>query len=196
MKRTLPCLIVALLLAGSAHADESGDSPESWRLHGYWRLQAGWSYPDDSDLPSSALGSSSLDDTGTVGSALGLHILPNFRLDLLEFSWRRYDIDVGSFNGHVDAFTFLTNAYYVPLPDSRVSPFVGAGLGLIRTRAEKPLATEHDTDFAWNARAGVEFKIGERVSLLSEYRFLMDHGAIDDELPIHEVLVGVAVKFY
>ena len=51
------------------------------------------------------------------------------------------------------------------------------------------------TDFAWNVRVGADFRVHEHVGLVAEYRFLMDHGAIDDELPVHELLFGLQFKF-
>ncbi len=73
LKRMMQTLIVALLVAGPAGAEESDYLVEAWKPSGYWRVQGGWSYPDDSDLPDSVLGNSSLSDTGTVGFAVGVH---------------------------------------------------------------------------------------------------------------------------
>ena len=198
MTRTMRCVVLALLVAGPAHAEESSYWIEPWEFHGYYRVQGGYSKPDDSNLASTSLGSTSLDETGTIGAAAGIHMFPNFRVDLLEFSWRRFNLETGSRDVDVDAFTLLTNFYYVPFPDWRVSPFVGAGPGLIIARQDKEIFNTNRTelDFAFNARAGVEYRVIDQISLVPEYRFLMDYGAIDGQLPIHEVLVGISVNFY
>jgi opacity protein-like surface antigen len=196
MRKTICCVSLALLLAGAATAEDSGNLIEPWKAHPYWRIQGGWSNPDDSDVPDTILGSTSLDDTGAVGAAVGLHPFRHVRFDIFEFSWREYKIKSGPLDATVDAYTFLANVYYVPFPDLRISPFAGIGAGVIHAKGKVLGVGWDSTDFAWNARVGAEFRMNEHIGFVAEYRFVMDHGAIDDELPVHELLFGAQLRFY
>ena len=194
MKKTICCVSLALLIAGAATAEDSDYFIEPWKSHVYWRIQGGWSIPDDSDLPDTVLGSTSLDDTGAVVAALGFHPFRHVRFDIFEFSWREYEIKSGPLEAKIDAYTFLANVFYVPFPDWRISPFAGIGAGVIYAKGSN--VNFDSTDFAWNARMGAEYRVHEHIGLVAEYRFLMDHGAIDDVLPVHELLFGLQLKFY
>lgn len=191
MKTTILWATLAVLLAGSASAEGADYFEEPWKFHAYWRLQGGFSSADEGN----ALDRGDTSDTGALGGAVGVHVHPNVRIDLLEVFWRRFKVD-GKVDGNVDAFTFFANAYYHPFPDWRISPFVGGGPGLIYARERLDGARDDDFNFAWNVRAGAELRLIDRLDLVTEYRFFMDHGAIDDELPVHELLVGAQFKFY
>ncbi len=192
MRKMICCVSLALFLAGAANAEDSDYSIEPWKSHVYWRIQGGWSKPDDSGLP----GSASLDDSGAVVAALGFHPFRHVRFDIFEISWREYEVKNGVPDTKIDTYTFLANVYYVPFPDWRMSPFAGIGAGVIYAKG-RVLGADFDfTDFAWNARVGAEYRVHDNIGLVAEYRFLMDHGAIDDELPVHELLFGLQLKFY
>ncbi len=131
MRKMICCVSLALFLAGAATAEDSDYFIEPWKSHAYWRIQGGWSFPDDSDLPDTILGSTSLDDTGAVVAALGFHPFRHVRFDIFEISWREYEVKNGVPDTKIDTYTFLANVYYVPFPDWRISPFAGIGAGVL-----------------------------------------------------------------
>ena len=160
------CFVCLALLAGACPAANADDSDvEPRKSDGYWRLQGGWSHDSGSDA-------------GAVSAAAGISFFRHAPIDLLEFSWREHD--------DADVYSLLTNVYYVPFPNWRISPFAGVGVGF------GWLSGSRNHRFIWNSRAGAEFRVLERASFVAEYRFLMDH----DNEHLHEVLLGAKLKFY
>lgn len=127
-----------------------------------------------------------------VGFArVGYKLSPNLRLEL-EGGYRPGDVGaicepnfgcVGK-GGSEHAWSLMSNLLVDLMPNSSFSPFIGGGLGVVRTSLSRsvditPTATngtltvdDADTKFAWQGIAGVSFKASERLNVDVTYRYL------------------------
>lgn len=138
-------------------------------------------------------------DTGfTGGIALGYRLAEQFRLEgevLYESNDRdKYHFNATSNNpvynhsftnnlvGERERFAFLLNAYYDFKNSTAFTPYLTAGLGgyHLRLKLERD-SIENELDFAWQAGAGINYRLNENISFDIKYRYL---GGADAELKL------------
>lgn len=79
----------------------------------------------------------------------------------------------------------MANAYFDFNTGSEWTPYVGAGLGWARVKAENSLHFEDETDsiskssnnFAWNLTAGVSYNVSSNLAIDASYRYA-DYGKV------------------
>ena len=114
-------------------------------------------------------------------------------------------------NAHIQTFTSLANAYYDIGTWRRVTPYIGAGIGLAHVRVSDyqslttpPLSTVDTvgrTNMAWALMAGLNYQAWRNLSVDVGYRFLDQGDAVTGtdasgtlvmkDLQSHEVRIGL-----
>ncbi|MGD9830418.1 MAG: outer membrane protein, partial [Hyphomicrobiaceae bacterium] len=125
-------------------------------------------------------------------------------------------------HANIESYTMMVNAYFDLGTWGRITPYVGAGIGMAYNRVDKVYFTNNpaltgiisgdsDLSFAWSLMAGLSFRLTERAILDVGYRY-MDLGraasgradvtgtfvnprAYFDDLGSHEVKVGLRYHF-
>ena len=138
---------------------------------------------------------------GTVGYRFAQTPSGNFRVEL-EGHYSQSDLDTGrpygafaadAYNGEVQTAGAMVNAYYdLSQLGGRVVPYVGAGLGFenVDLDARGSAASYHGNDpvFAYQAIAGIEYRIDNHVSVTLDGRYF------DMDKPrFHTAPAGIAV---
>ncbi|MEQ1558021.1 MAG: outer membrane beta-barrel protein [Methyloglobulus sp.] len=110
------------------------------------------------------------------------------------------------FKGERERTAFLLNGYYDFKNSTAFTPYITAGMGgyHMRLKGERS-SVENDLDFAWQAGAGVNYKLDDRISFDLKYRYF---GGADAELQSpngfsnrlyevgdHQVMAGIRVGF-
>jgi opacity protein-like surface antigen len=162
-------------------------------------------------------------DAGFAGSvALGYRIADQLRIEVegiyqsnnmnkVNYSFSGIDSgNVPSFSaplkGERERTAFLLNGYYDFKNSTAFTPYITAGMGgyHLRLKGERS-SVENDLDFAWQAGAGVNYKLDDRISFDLKYRYF---GGADAELQSpsgfssrlyevgdHQVMAGIRVGF-
>lgn len=108
--------------------------------------------------------------------------------------------------GERERMAFLLNGYYDFKNSTTFTPYITAGLGGYHLRLKQQYSSvENDLDFAWQAGAGVNYKLDDRISFDLKYRYF---GGTDAELQSpsglssrlyeigdHQVMAGIRVGF-
>jgi len=199
-------LTAGMLLAGPALAEDAGKGP-------YLGLSGGANWMEDYDL---AGGSDAGTDTGWVGlGTFGYRFGGGLRTEL-EAGWRDNDIDSISgemdASGDVTAKTLMINALYDFHNNSRLTPYLGAGVGIAKIEFDGVTAAsmmpvmidDDDRMFAYQGIAGVSYALNDSVMLSTEYHYLdsdepeltaNDGTDLDGEYQSHAVLIGLRWNF-
>ena len=152
--------------------------------------------------------------SGAIGHAWG-----PFRLEG-ELSYRKNDLDkvtttstgVATFDlgGDTSSFGFMANGYYDFDTSGPWAPFLMAGIGGARLNLDITSVAgtaftydESDTVFAYQAGAGLGYKISPTTTTNLQYRFFgtadptFDDGVhkIDAEYQSHNIWAGITVRF-
>ncbi len=113
-------------------------------------------------------------------------------------------------NGDVAAFAWMVNGTADILPQSRVTPYIGIGIGgaLLQFENYAALGTtfvnHSDVEVAYQGIAGVRYQISPSVSMALDYRFFSTTtanvhntkgGAFNVPYRSHNVILGVAYHF-
>lgn len=127
---------------------------------------------EDSEVESELLGK--LGDVGYdtgfgANAALGMRLNSNVAL---EAEFLHQESDVNNVNGtpisgSFEANAVMANAVIDFLPGESISPYVGGGVGMANL-------TDGDYDddvFAYQAFAGLNFKVGEKAAIYTGYRY-------------------------
>lgn len=169
-------------------------------------------------------------DTGFAGSfALGYRLADQFRIEG-EVLYQSNDRDKfqytatsanPAFNfsfsddlvGERERFAFLLNGYFDFKNSTAFTPYLTAGLGGYHLRMKLDnRSIENELDFAWQAGAGVNYRLNDRIGFDLKYRYL---GGADAELQLeppsnllparsrsllyevgdHQILAGLRVSF-
>ncbi len=166
-------------------------------------------------------------EPGFAGSvALGYRIADQLRIEV-EGNYQSNDMNKlnysfsGIESGNVPSFSFplkgerertafLLNGYYDFKNSTAFTPYITAGMGgyHLRLKGERS-SVENDLDFAWQAGAGVNYKLDDRISFDLKYRYF---GGADAELQSlspsgvfttsrlyevgdHQVMAGIRIGF-
>ncbi len=174
----------------------------------------GASFPRDADLSNSA-GSVTVEmDPGYgVGFALGNAYDNNWRTEL-ELGYRSSDVDNvsgTSVSGDVDALSLMVNALHDFPTESAWTPYLGLGVGGVRisgtfnatTSLGSATIKDTDTTLAYQGLAGISYRIDDRLSFYTDYRYFAavdpdfkeDGVSADGEYAEHRIMVGLRWSF-
>ena len=159
----------------------------------YFSGSAGLSLTDDLDRTGLNI---SFDPGYNLGGALGFD-MGEIRAEG-EIRYSAADVDTvngASFPGSADmsAFTFMGNGYYdFDLGNTPLTPYLGAGIGLVHSDFSAGAFSADETDFGYQFMAGLGYDLSSKAVLTAEYRFL---GIADSDAPnTHAFLFGA--RFY
>lgn len=199
-------LTPALTTAGTAAAEEF---PSGW----YIVFGAGASAPTDNDIDGSGIKASAeagwgMAFTGAVGHGLGKGLRAE-----AEAAYRSADIDAvsgTSGSGSLDAVSLMANLILDIDVDSVIVPHVGIGIGAARVDYDgvSPVGGSsvngNDTTFAYQALAGIGYKVSDELMLSLDYRYMRTlnlglataaGAGIDAEYQNHTVTAGLIWSF-
>ena len=202
-KKLLPALI-GLALCSAAPAAFS---------EGYASLNIGAAAPSITSITDPA--DPTIDDELTMKRGLALGGAVGFEMDQFRFEAElarrmndpdKYKFPGGSLNltgGDFKTDTLLVNGYYTFSINSPIKPFVTAGIGAARVKANgvtDGVDTLNDTatGLAYQVGAGAEYELTDTVSLEAKYRYLgvkdLDFGGLKNDAKSHEVFAGIRIK--
>jgi outer membrane protein OmpA-like peptidoglycan-associated protein len=136
-----------------------------------------------------------------------------------ELGWRSNGVDKVkqpfnmSGSGSLDATSVMANVYYDIATGSRITPFIGAGVGGVDVNAERIRASgttfSNDDNFVFGYQgiAGASYALNDNLSLKADYRYLRTMkaslqeiapygvGTSKAEYASHAFLIGFTYKF-
>lgn len=122
-----------------------------------------------------------------------------FKSDLDEVTLKGFG--KASVDGDGTLMSVMLNAFYDFMPGSTMSPFLGAGIGYANAELDVEGSSEDDNLFAYQASAGVAFKVSERMKCDVQYRYFgtedpdFGSGVDSDSIAIHNLMVGLRYSF-
>jgi opacity protein-like surface antigen len=139
----------------------------------------------------SSEGSSWTYSVTTDGVAIGVHLFSNMRAEF-ELSQSLNDTsEIGepytSYDGSINASFALANLWYDLPTETKITPYVGGGLGYARishvgSSAGIPLVDDSDTSFSAQIGIGGRVSIGARGAIDIGYRYKIFDGADLEQL--------------
>ena len=167
---------------------------------------------NDSDLTSSAAPGVTVEtefDAGLdVYGAMGF-VVGQARIEL-ELAYRINDIDsftsgvTVSGGGEVSALSGLVNAFYDIKTDSKITPYIGGGLGVAYVEIDNLLLSfngitipgnEDDTVFAYQVGGGIAYAINDKMTADLGYRYFAtedpDFDGLEAEYDSHNITIGI-----
>ncbi len=201
MRRRLILASVAALAAANASA-EAG-SP------GYYISgDAGASFLPDLHLDDTATGTQKEHfDTGfAAGGTLGYDTGDGLRIELDSLTQNSplKGFSGGSVaSGHLSSTSIMANATVDLMPQSVITPYVGAGLGFQNVGGEVNGLTGRAFKPSYQAEAGLRDDVTDQVSLFGEYRFSQSESVklsdptdeAHQHFADHVLLAGLSYKF-
>lgn len=204
-------VVCTTLLMYPAHAQSDQVRWPNW----YVGLNGGVSWYPNSDVAFVGVASGELkSSTGWMGSiALGylprttMPVLSAMRLEL-EYAYRVNDLDSVEGTvlfGETHSNAFMTNMYFDFVNQTRLTPYVGGGVGMARVEIESSGSTFDDDLFAWQLMAGLSYEpasmpmtvwnIGYRYFATSDAEY--DTGAltVSQEYQTHGLEAGAKFRF-
>ncbi len=163
---------------------------------------------NDADISDSYdSGELSFDTGASLTGSFGYEFGNGFRTEV-ELGARANDIDEisvsgygsGSVDGDVTAVSTMLNAFYDFMPKSKVSPFLGFGIGYANVVIDiDNLGDEDDNVFAYQGAAGISYAFNERFKGDLQYRYFATEDpkfdGLDSEYKTHNLMVGLRVGF-
>ncbi len=190
MRKLLSTLAAVALLAGIGGGAQA---MEGW----YGRADVGYSVDGQVDGTffdgeTTFDQSADLDDGWMADIGVG-HAYGNGLRAELELARRNNEIaQVGE---DADATSLMLNGLYDFNRDGRFQPYVGVGIGY----ANVEIANFDDSDFAWQAMAGLGVKLSERTMFDIGYRFFnaegLDLGGVETDYEHQAVTLGLRHQF-
>jgi len=161
MKTSLKTLLVGAVLlgasAGAACAQDAG-----W----YVRGDVGGTFQGKIDGSPKAKA-----DDGWIGAVGAGYDLGNgFRAEG-ELAYLDSDLK-GPAGGDAKTLGGFANVYYDFNRQGAIQPFLGAGVGFANVKADNRLVDDDDTGFAYQAKAGVAYKVNDRWTGELAYRYV------------------------
>ncbi|MEQ1616881.1 MAG: OmpA family protein [Terricaulis sp.] len=190
MRKLLSTLAAAALLAGIGGGAQA---KEGW----YGRADVGYSVDGQVDGTffdgeQTFRQSADLDDGWLADVGIG-HAYGNGVRAELELARRNNDIN--QTNEEADATSLMLNGFYDFNRDGRFQPYIGLGIGY----ANVEIANFDDSDFAWQALAGVGVKLSERTMFDIGYRLFnvdgLDLGGVETDYEHQAVTLGLRHQF-
>lgn len=166
MKTSLKTIFVAAALlagsAGAASAQDKGSQDAGW----YARGDLGGSFQSQIDGSPKAKG-----DGGWIGDLGAGYEFGNGLRAEGELAYLKSDLK-GASGGDSKTVGGFANVYSDFNRTGTWRPFVGAGIGLAQVKVNSGLVHGDDTGFAYQAKAGVAYKINDRWTGEVAYRYL------------------------
>jgi opacity protein-like surface antigen len=167
----------------------------------YVELDLGASIPLDSEIIDDA--DASYNPTIAFTSAVGYAFNQNFRVDL-EYGYQEADIDrIAGVNvdgaASLTVHTALANGYYNFKNSTKITPFIGGGVGAAFLEGNLGSASASDTVLAYQGTAGASYSVNDHLAVTGSYRYLdtedgalgMQKASFSDNL----VRLGMAYSF-
>lgn len=215
MRTYWPAPVLAIFLLGFAGGAVAGE-PSKY----YIDLAAGYVMVDDADLSDSALpgatGTLSADSGYAFGGALGRQFGSGFRAEL-EVNYRQNDLDdlsiaafglaaTGKLDGDVSTLAGMANLLYDIQLGTRITPYIGGGLGLASVNVDidsvggtTTAFDDSEIVFAWQGMAGLRFRLTDRISIRGGYRLFStsdpEFGTTEGEYQSHNIEAGLTYNF-
>lgn len=187
--KLIPPLVAAVVLVagGSAQAQDSG-----WYVRG--DLGASFSGELDADQ------TMDLDDGWVVGGGGGYAFGNGVRAEG-EMLYMQNDVESAS-EGESKTLAGFANVMYDFNRQGRIQPFVGAGIGFARVELQDGAIDDDDIGFAYQAKAGVAYKINDKLTAEAAYRYMrvteVEFGSgassLDGDLDSQAVTIGLRYK--
>lgn len=160
-------------------------------------------------------GSWDVDNGRSFSIAYGTHYTENL---IVEYEFSRRKADLGNLNlsagtatgtgGSISTNGLLVNAYYGLTLESKMSPFVTAGIGLLKhsatatatgTNAPAVSVNDNDTGLAYSFGVGATYDIADSTEVVLSYRHIVsdspEFGAAKyDDVSVNELRLGF--RFY
>lgn len=145
----------------------------------YVGASGGVSIVHDNDIKVSGVGTATASyDTGLGFNVSGGYNFDGFRVEG-EFGYKNADMDklsgpaasVSVTDTDITVMSFMANAYYDIKTNSPLTPFIGAGLGVLNGEISSAGDDEDDTVFGYQLTAGVSYSVTKNVNLDLSYRF-------------------------
>ena len=155
------------VVAGAAISSSVYASP-------YVELDLGASIPLDSKIIDDA--DASYKPTIAFTSAVGYAFNQNFRVDL-EYGYQEADIEkIAGVNvdgaASLTVHTALANGYYNFKNSTKITPFIGGGVGAAFIEGNLGSASASDTVLAYQGTAGAFYAVNEHLAVTGSYRYL------------------------
>ena len=153
-----------------------------------------------------------LDDKVLGGSvALGAALKTNAGTLRAEIEYNKNETAEKSFyniiSGEVDTQSLMLNAYYDIDTGTKLSPYIGAGIGYAKVEGKltenisghQYQSSMDDNTFAWQVGTGLGYAITENITIDAGYRY-MDYGSFDEgfselDTNAHEIHLGARYTF-
>lgn len=222
MKKTL-LTAAALAAISTSPALADGHSHSGF----YGALHGGYTQSDDHDFNyTPAIGVDTELDAGYgVGAAVGYDfgkVQDNIGLRVEgEITYRENEVDTHDVSalggnqpgstGDLTSMAYMANGYLDFHNDTRFTPYVGVGLGLVDVeydgygiQAVPNVMDDSDMVFAYQFIAGAALELTEQLSLTGDYRYFGTDdlevttaapNATETEYDNHSVMVGLRMKF-
>ncbi len=206
-------------LATPVLSDESSSSVGS---SGDWYVSvfAGGSSLQEVDTRYVAFGYTVEFDNGyVVGASVGRNINESWRIEG-ELSHAQYDANAFAFLGGanapasegLEATYLLANVWYDIPTSSKISPYVGGGIGIARLKGDVLFSNgfgflpSDDTAFTYQLGAGINFPVSSRMTIDAGYRFKVtsktqftDRGGgpdyVNSPIESHSLQLGLRMGF-
>jgi len=114
----------------------------------------------------------------------------------------------------VDTYSLMFSLFFEPIHYKNWTPYVGAGVGStwidIKTNDTVVRASDNETNFAWQAEAGIQYELTKHFTLRLGYRYI-NMGSFDiplktigsgtpaghfkGDLTAHDVVLGLRYRF-
>ncbi len=212
------CVAGAICYLGSLAWAQPADDI-AWELRGFYvGAGAGVSVPLDADAEGPGINTDIEWDSGLVAIAaagynFGQAALPGFGLRTeLELGWRDHDADaVGSVSsgGAVTAISMMANAVIDLIPNSRIVPYAGLGVGGAHLDIDNlgiggTTMRDEATTVAYQGLLGASYALTPALLLSLDYRYFRTHGAefdtaagldIETDFASHNLLLGIRYQF-
>jgi len=200
-------VLAALLCAlpGLASAQSSGN---------YLGVGAGVNLTRDSDISGSGVNTSADFDNGWASAIAIGHAYGNGVRTEIELNHRENDLDsltgVTNARGEASSWGLMGNVLYDFANSSPLIPYVGGGIGVARVDVDgaAPISNsqidESDTVFAYQAIAGISYKLNDDLHLFGDYRYfgttesdlrLASGTNVDADYNNHTVMIGLRWSF-
>lgn len=129
-----------------------------------------------------------------------------------ELSYRNNEVDSvdvaggsGGSDGEASATALMFNGFLDFKTNSRITPFVGLGVGVARvefddySQGSTNVLDDEDTVFAWQAAVGAAYEVTNSFDVTAEYRYFnttdADVDGEDVEYLTHSVMIGGRYRF-
>lgn len=206
--------LIATGAQAQSPASNSGQTP-GWYIGG----EASWTHLDRFNAPSGAPFTVRPAQGFGAGATAGYEFPSGLRLEG-EAIFRNNDVDRvggpgygGSSGGAIRSEAFMGNVLYDFLPNERLTPYIGGGVGIANvslngiSSAGNRLVDDQDHQFAYQGIAGMKYALDPNWSTSLDYRYfatLNPHfaaianaggGEFDAEHHSHNVMLSLAYHF-